>query len=576
MNVHELKRHFDNVWLVDFEFCAPDGERPIPLCLVAREFFTGRIIQTWNPSGSLPPYGIGSRDLFISYYATAELGCHIALNWPMPVRIVDLYAEFRRLTCGIEVPNGYGLLGALSYFGLPGLESVVKDNMRSLAMRGGPYTAAEEKALLDYCESDVLALERLLPFMLCDLDLPRALIRGEYMAALAHVEWRGVPLDVPRYQILNRHWRDIKLELIEQIDDGYGVFENGTFKRDKFKSWLCSQDIDWPLLPSGQPALDNDTFKDMARSHPILTPLKELRASLGQLRLNELKVGRDGRNRCLLSPFASTSGRNAPSSTAFVFGPAVWIRHLIRPEPGQALAYIDFEQQEFGIAAALSGDDAMMEAYRTGDPYLAFAKQVRAVPPDATKETHTAERNLFKLCALGVQYGIGDVALGGRLGLGPAHGRELIDKHRFAYPKYWRWSEAAQDHAMFYGSLHSTFGWRVRVGSKPNPRSLRNFPLQANGAEMLRWAVILAHQRGVRICAPVHDALLIEAPIEQIEDAVAICRQAMADASELVLPGFPLRTEAKIFRAPDRYQDERGTKFWNELWSIPLLKQAIT
>ena len=92
---------------------------------------------------------------------------------------------------------------------------------------------------------------------------------------------------------------------------------------------------------------------------------------------------------------------------------------------------------------------------------------------------------------------------------------------------------------------------------------------------MLRLAIILAHRAGLEICAPVHDALLIEARIENIEAAVATCQRAMQQASELVLPGFPLRTEAKIVRAPGRYSDERGAKLWAELWEIPALKEAL-
>ena len=79
---------------------------------------------------------------------------------------------------------------------------------------------------------------------------------------------------------------------------------------------------------------------------------------------------------------------------------------MIEPSPGHGLAYVDFEQQEFGIAAALSNDPAMLAAYRSGDPYLEFARQAGVVPSDATKTSHPAERELFKLCALGVQYGM--------------------------------------------------------------------------------------------------------------------------------------------------------------------------
>ena len=62
------------------------------------------------------------------------------------------------------------------------------------------------------------------------------------------------------------------------------------------------------------------------------------------------------------------------------------MRGLIKPPPGYGVAYVDWKQQEFGIAAALSRDTAMQAAYQSGDPYLAFAKQAGAVPEHATKE----------------------------------------------------------------------------------------------------------------------------------------------------------------------------------------------
>src|SRR5438552_8491010 len=114
------------------------------------------------------------------------------------------------------------------------------------------------------------------------------------------------------------------------------------------------------------------------------------------MRLSDLAVGHDGRNRTLLSAFRARTGRNQPSNTRFIFGPSVWLRGLIKPPPGYGLAYIDWSQQEFGIAAALSGDPMMLAAYESGDPYLAFAKQAGAVPSDATKESHSETRELFK------------------------------------------------------------------------------------------------------------------------------------------------------------------------------------
>ena len=210
----------------------------------------------------------------------------------------------------------------------------------------------------------------------------------------------------------------------------------------------------------------------------------------------------------------------------------------------------------------------MMEAYRSGDPYLAFARQVGAIPPDATKDTHGHVRDQFKTCALGIQYAMGADALAHRLGTGASRGRELLNLHRQTYPDYWRWSEACVSYAMLRGHLTATFGWRVHVGPDTRPTTLRNFLLQANGAEMLRLACILATERRLPVCCPVHDALLIEGPADSIDAIVAETQRAMRDASELVLPGFPLRTEAKVFRWPERFTDKRGRLMWETVWGL--------
>jgi DNA polymerase-1 len=98
--------------------------------------------------------------------------------------------------------------------------------------------------------------------------------------------------------------------------------------------------------------------------------MRELRSGLSDMRLSDLAVGHDGRNRTILSAFGSKTGRNQPSNSKYIFGPSVWLRGLIKPPPGHGLAYVDWSQQEFGIAAALSGDPTMRAAYRTGDPYI--------------------------------------------------------------------------------------------------------------------------------------------------------------------------------------------------------------
>jgi DNA polymerase I len=105
---------------------------------------------------------------------------------------------------------------------------------------------------------------------------------------------------------------------------------------------------------------------------------------------------------------------------------------------------------------------------------------------------------------------------------------------------------------MLLNRLHTVFGWTIQVGPDANPRSLRNSPCQANGAEMMRLACCLATERGANVVAPVHDALMIEGPADSIEEIVARTQEAMAEASAVVLDGFRLRSDVNIVRCPDR------------------------
>jgi hypothetical protein len=565
---------FREVVAVDFEFIATPGDRPLPVCMVAHELRSGRQFRQWQDQlGPQPPFASGPDTLFVAYFASAELGCYRALGWPMPPRILDLFTEFRCRTNGLATAAGNSLLGALAYLGLDAMGATEKDEMRALILSGGPWSGDERTAILDYCQGDVEALERLLPAMAPQIDLPRALLRGRYMAAVATMEHYGVPIDVDMLELLRRNWTGIQDQLITEIDAAYGVFEGRTFKTDRFLRWLAANNIRWPELESGRPDLSDETFRQQARAYPAVAPLRELRSALSELRLNDLAVGRDGRNRCLLSPFRARSSRNAPSNTKFIFGPSVWLRGLVKPPPCYGVAYLDWEQQEFGIAAVLSGDTAMQAAYRSGDPYLSFAKQAGAVPADATKKTHGPIRELYKTCALGVQYGMEADSLALRIGQPPIVARDLLRAHRETFRQFWAWSDAAVDQAMLLGMISTVFGWPVRIGDKVNPRSLRNFPMQANGAEMMRIACCLATERGVEVCAPVHDAVLIAAPLDRLDADIAAMRAATVEASRAVLAGFELGTDVKVVRWPDRYMDPRGRVMWDRVCGLVMVAE---
>lgn len=551
---------------MDFEFRAPDGETPNIRCMVAREVRSGKVIRLWADECqglSHPPFGIGDDSLVVAYYSSAEWGCFMSLGWALPTHVLDLFTEFRCLRNGTPPIRGNSLVGALGYYGLGSIAVEAKESMRELAMREGEaYTSDEKAALLAYCESDVIAVGALLGRMVAEIELPQALFRGRYMKAIAKIERNGVPIDTETLGKLKGHWSEVRKALIAEVDGRYQVYEGETFKTAKFANLLEANQIFWPRTERGALRLDDKTFEEMAKIHPFLEPLRQLRSTLSRLKLNQIALGSDGRNRCLLSPFRSITARNQPSNSKFIYGLPSWARHLIKPTEGMGLAYIDWSQQEIGIGAALSKDAVMMEAYRSGDFYLTFAKQAGAVPMDATKKSHKAQRELFKQCALAVQYGMGEKSLAERIGKTSLEARKLLDLHRSTYPTFWKWSDAALTRAMTVGELHTTFGWKLHTPRDPNDRSLRNFPVQANGSEMLRLALCFITEAGIKVCAPVHDAILIEAPLEDLDGAVLKAQMFMRLASEVVLDGFSLGTDVDVIRAPDRFTPEKGAAMW--------------
>jgi DNA polymerase I len=311
--------------------------------------------------------------------------------------------------------------------------------------------------------------------------------------------------------------------------------------------------------------LDDETFKEQVALWPILAPIRDLRQALSRMYLSNLKIGTDGRSRTLLGPFSSKTGRNQPSAKKFAFGPASWQRAVIKPANGWALAYIDFGSQEIGIAAGLSGDERLIAAYRGGDPYLAFAKQAGLAPTDANRESHGIVRDMCKAIVLGLNYGMGAEEMAKQAGIPPALATELIQRHRETYPGYWKWIDSIVTSALLNNEMSSIFGWRRQVGPFDRPPSLMNFPMQANGAEMMRIAAIAATEAGIQVCAPIHDAFLIAAPEERLDDDVRHMREIMSKAGSCITGGIPIRTEARIIRYPDRYMEERGISMWNRV-----------
>src|SRR6185436_18597478 len=102
----------------------------------------------------------------------------------------------------------------------------------------------------------------------------------------------------------------------------------------------------------------------------------------------------------------------------------------------------------------------------------------------------------------------------------------------------------------------------MRCPSHINPRTIRNFPMQSTGSEILHVTCVLAERRGIEVVAPVHDAIMAECPAHQADELAAELDRAMGDAAAVVLRGYRLPTDQQIIRPGERYFDKRGQEMW--------------
>jgi DNA polymerase I-like protein with 3'-5' exonuclease and polymerase domains len=481
-----------------------------------------------------------------------------------------LYVEHRVQTNGRKLLAGNSLLGALALRGLSHLDASEKEAMRELILSKAQlsdYSPQERQDVMDYCWTDIVALEALLPRI--PIDLPFALLRGRYQAAVAWMIRMGVPIDVELFRRLTSTWGQLLQDLVASVDARLGVFENGHLRYRLIETWLDRIGLrrSWPRTATGLPALDEDTLKDQATLHPDLPELqlfRELEATRHQMRFTSLAIGEDGRNRTMLGAFGTETGRNAPKASEFIFGPATWMRGLIRPPEGFGICYLDYKAEEVAIAAALSGDARLAEHYAAGDVYWNFALAAGL----AGRGERDVVRDLVKVLFLAIGYGMGFRSLARRAGVSEAQAKEWLAMHANLYPGFARWREDVVDRALLNGMLRTPFGWRRIVTGDESIPELMNWPVQSRGSDIMRAVCIAATEAGIGLAAPVHDGFLIVSRLARLDEDCERMLAIMKRAGEVVTGGLTIKVDYKTTRWPDRYMDKRGQAMWGKVMAL--------
>jgi DNA polymerase family A len=500
-----------------------------------------------------------------------------------------------------------GLLGVCAVHGISTRDQVHKDEMRKLILSGGPWTGEQECLILDYCAEDVQDTAALLAAMWHKIPSPAycrqridglaaALHRGRTMTAFAWMEHIGIPIDVDLNARLSKHFHRVMDDLYGEIREEFPIFNEDSFDiaPSKFaaflkeKGWLDNPEHPWPMTKGGkekdkkQPKRDlkgpggsEGTLPQMALVYPELkrlTSVLEIR-SAAKLGLN-FPVGPDGRHRVNFWAFGTVTSRCAPSSATYMLaGGSPAFRHLAKPKEGEILIEADWSAQEVWIAAYLSGDPAMQRMLRHADPYLAFGEMAGVIPQGSLeklgvkecKERFQVERARLKAITLGVLYGKTVYTVARECGITVKEAAALLRTHKNLFPKFWLWIEWLVNESLATRKISTRLGWqrwlltkkerdeRKEEGShKKVQNSLQNFPMQAHGAEMLRLALVYATEKGLGVCAPLHDAIFAVAPADQEEQAAAALRECMERAAKDII-GVAIPIEMFVTRYPERF-----------------------
>jgi DNA polymerase-1 len=478
--------------------------------------------------------------------------CFKVLGWECPTHIFDQHAAYLAASNlllphepnEVRLKQKRGLAAACRAYGLEGWDGIDKDTTRKAIGDGswrGTYTPEQ---ILDYCEEDVRMEALLLRAQLCGrgrrlppADTERVLHWSNYSAkAIALIQARGMPVDMPLWNLVQENKATVIGELVSRFDPSHGDDDpiytpDGSWGYRRFESYLARSGVTaWPRLPSGELEISGDAFRAMYHI-PGIEGLHALRDSIGFIATARLPIGRDGRNRPSLFPFGTATGRNAHRQSPFNAHAAV--RSFMVFPPDKIGAYLDWRTQEVGIAAALSGDAALMRDYAAGDFYHALARMCGLTDdpdPKSWKKSEPAQRQRMKALQLGISYGMGVPSLARGLDRHPLIASEVIERHRRTYPRFWEWRADMVHHAMLDRRIDSVFGWPLRISTSPNQRTLYNFPMQAGGAEMLRLAAWRLCEAGLVPSMLIHDGILLEVDNEeQIIGAMEIMKAAGRD-----------------------------------------------
>jgi DNA polymerase-1 len=318
----------------------------------------------------------------------------------------------------------------------------------------------------------------------------------------------------------------------------------------------------------GRLSFDREALADFNDRHPAIPLIRAAKKVLqlqGDKLLTGELVGADGRVHPDHRQLGTDTGRQS-CRWPNILGLGKVFRPLVVPEPGRGIGEADLSQIEVGLAAAVYGDERLVEMFNTGDVYSAMAQlfyweqlpeEVRTLPSLAFKQHKEFAwmRARMKRCTLGILYGLTPHGLALYLGISRSEAAALQERFMAMFPAL---RQALADTASFGGlrgyvpTVSGLRRHRARRGqvSAWERNWMTNHPVQGSAAVVFKAAgnrldrLYQAHDAWLIV--PLHDAYVFEAPLEAIEEVGGLTGRVLCESVQEYFPQLRPRAEVNV------------------------------
>jgi DNA polymerase-1 len=424
----------------------------------------------------------------------------------------------------------------------------------SVSGEGNGYAALAERAVLTRelaSRQRVEIEEQGLMGLFRDVELP-------LVDVLVEMERTGVKLDVVRLAAISEK---VAVRIGELERDIYQLAgEEFTIGSPQQLGEILFEKLGLSRKRRGKTGFSTDArvLQAIRSEHEIVSRVEEWReySKLKSTYLDALPLLVDGESRLhtTFNQTATTTGRlsstdpnlqNIPIRTEL----GREIRECFVAAEGCKLVSADYSQVELRVLAHISGEQVLKDIFERGeDVHAATAGEMFGVGPD---DVDPGLRSKAKMINFGIVYGLSAYGLADRLDIPQEEAAEFIERYQARFPKVTEFIEKTIEEATETGFVTTLLGRKRRIpelrSRKWPTRSLGerlavNTPIQGTSADIIKIAMVNARRALVdaglqtRLVLQIHDELLFEAPLEEVEAASEIVVREMAEAYPLDPP----------------------------------------